>query len=343
MGLRSRPMRPEDVAECARIVAAHPVIGPRYGSAIADLRPAWLRLLSCEGKCAMVLEEVNGSHATICFVGVSIFVGDDFMREIKSPLRWIGPELAKRIMRGDSPLLSGRQIREANSCSGLNLFVWEGCIRPEFEQSPEVHRKLLSLFLEEHCGYLWKESIASQMESVERLQWTLQTGGLLWNPACGRYVESLDKDPREILREPHLVGVTREIERGRPGTWVGALFDYHPPLLGFSRSEQRLLLSALSDRTDEELSEELGASPSTVKNTWRSIYNRAASRLPNLFPDHPQADPRLSQRGKEKRRFLLAYLREHPEELRPVSRKLLQQAAAQHRISGSGRATEPRP
>ena len=167
------------------------------------------------------------------------------------------------------------------------------------------------------------------MESVERLQWTLQTGGLLWNPARGRYVESLDKDPREILREPHLVGVTREIERGRPGTWVGALFDYHPPQLGFSPSEQRLLLSALSDRTDEELSEELGTSLSTVKNTWRSIYNRAASRLPNLFPDHPRADLRLSQRGKEKRRFLLAYLREHPEELRPVSRKLLQRGTAQ--------------
>jgi hypothetical protein len=234
-------------------------------------------------------------------------------------------------MRGDSPLLSDRRLREANSCGGLNLVVWEGCIRQEFEQHTEVHRKILSVFIEEHCGYLWKEAIASQMESVERLQWTLQTGGLLWNPARGRYVESLEKDPREILKEPHLIGVTREIERGRPGTWVGALFDYHPPQLGFSRSEQRLLLSALSDRTDEELSKDLGTSLSTVKNTWRSIYNRAASRLPNLFPDHPKGDLRLSQRGKEKRRFLLAYLREHPEELRPVSRRLLQQGAAEHR------------
>jgi hypothetical protein len=72
----------------------------------------------------------------------------------------------------------------------------------------------------------------------------------------------------------------------------------------------------------------LGTSLSTVKNTWRSIYNRAAARLPDLFPDHARADLRLSQRGKEKRRFLLAYLREHPEELRPVSRKLLQHGAA---------------
>lgn len=336
MGLRSRPMRPKDVAECVGIVAANPVRGPRYGNAIAGLCPAWLRLLQCEAHRAMVIEEVDGLHATICAVGVSVFVGDDFIREIKSPLRWVGPELAKRIMRRDSPLLSDRRLREANSCGGLNLIVWESCIRPGFEKHSDLHRKILTIFIEEHCGYLWKEVIASQMDSVERLQWTLHTGGLLWNPARSRYVESLDKDPREIIKEPHLIGVTREIERGRPGTWVGTLFDYHPPELGFSRSEQRLLLSALSDRTDEELSEELGTSLSTVKNTWRSVYNRAAARLPDLFPDNARADLHLSQRGKEKRRFLLAYLREHPEELRPVSRKLLLQAT-QHRISRSGR------
>jgi hypothetical protein len=331
-------MRPKDVSECARIVAAHPVIGPRYGGAIADLRRGWLRLLDWEAKRAGVVEEVNGSHATICVVGVSVFVTDDFVREIKSrPLRWIGPELAKRIAQGNSPLLSDRQVREANSCGGMNLMVWEGCIRPEFEQHSEVHRKMMSLFLDNHRGYLWKEAISSQMESVERLEWILKTGGLLWNPAQGRYVEHLPGDPREILREPHIFGVTREIEHSRPGSWVGALFDYHPPQIGFSQGEQKLLLSALSGGTDKELHDDLGASLSTVKNTWRSIYNRAALRLPELFLDQSKTDVRSSERGKEKKRHLLAYLREHPEELRPVSRKLLRQAAAQQAVSSEYR------
>ena len=325
MGLRCRPMRPKDVGECVKIIATHPVIGPRYGSAIAELRPAWLRLLDCEASVTALIEEVNGLHATICFVGVSVFVGDDFMRELKTPpLRWLGPELAKRTMRGDSPVLSDRQVREANSRGGLNLIVWEGCIRSGFEGHTELHRALLNLFIEEHCGYLWKEAIAAQMESVERLQWALQTGGLLWDPALGHYVESLEKDPQEIISKPHIIGVTREMERRRPGTWVGALFEYHPPLLGFTRSEQRLLLSALSGRTDEELSDDLGKSLSTVKNMWRSIHNRAASHLPELFQDHSQAGAGIPQRGREKKRYLLAYLREHAEELRPVSRKLLQ-------------------
>jgi hypothetical protein len=327
-------MQKKDVAECVKIIATHPVIGLRYGSAIADLRPAWLRLLESEAKIALVLEELDGAHATICFVGVAIFVGDDFVLELKRPpLRWFGPELARRIHGDNSPLLSDRQLREANSCGdGLTTITWEGCIRQGFEKHTEIHRKILEVFIEQHRGYFWKEAIASQLESVERLQWTLQSGGWLWNPTSGRYGESLGKDPWEILSEPHIVGVTREIDRSRPGSWVGALFDYHPPQLGFSRGEQRLLLSALSRETDEELSDNLGMSLSTVKNTWRSIYNRAAL-LPELIPDHSQADERNFKRGKEKKRRLLAYLRDHPEELRPISRKLLQQASTQRRFS----------
>jgi hypothetical protein len=40
----------------------------------------------------------------------------------------------------------------------------------------------------------------------------------------------------------------------------------------------------------------------------------------------------MSERGKEKKHRLLGYLREHAEELRPVSRKLLQQAAARKTV-----------
>jgi hypothetical protein len=255
MDLRHRPMLPKDVPECAEIVATHPVIGPRYGSAIKDLHPAWLRLLECEAKNATVLEEVTGSRATICFVGVTVFVGDDFIRELKSPpLFWVGPELARRTVRGVSPLLSAAQLREANAGGGMSLVVWEGCIRPEFERQTEIHRRLLEVFIEAHRGYWWKEAISAHMENAERLQRTLQSGGQLWDPALGRYVASPQTDLREIIKKPHIVGVTREIEHSRPGTWVGAIFHYHPPQFGFSRGEQQLLLSALSRDTDSELS-----------------------------------------------------------------------------------------
>jgi hypothetical protein len=121
-----------------------------------------------------------------------------------------------------APLLSGRQLREANSCGGLNLVVWEGTVRAEFEKHGEIYHKVMGAFLEEHRGYLWKEAIPAQLKSVEEFQWALHCGALLWNPAAGRYMESPGKDPREIIREPYILGVARDMGFGKPTSWAGA-------------------------------------------------------------------------------------------------------------------------
>jgi len=334
MTIRYRPMEPRDVPECAEIVAKHPVVGPRYGSRIGDLSKAWLRLFGCEASNATVFQTGDDPRARICCVGFSVFVTDDFVREMKTPpLRWIGPELAKRILGGDSPVLSDRQCREANSRGGLNLLVWEGCIHPDFETNSELPGHIMPAFIEVHSGFLLKEMISVQMESVERFRWTLQTGGLVWDPVTRRYQKSLKKDPKEIIRNPHLVGVTREMENERAApwgsSWVGALFNYQPPRCGFSRSEQRMLLMALKGGNDQELSRELDVSVSTVKKMWLSVYRRTDNCLPKLYPNHSQPlDAEMIGRGKEKKRHLLTYLLKHPEELRPVSQKLLSEAAA---------------
>ena len=330
MTVRHRPMEPKDVRECADIVAAHPVIGPRYGNQIGDLSKAWLRLLGCDAKRTTVFQTVEGPRAPVCFVGVSVFVNDDFMRELKAPPGfWIGPELVKRILSGISPILSDSQFREANSRGGLNLIVWEGCIRSGFETNNEIHGHVMTAFIEEHSGFLLNELISSQIESTERLQWTIQTGAQLWNPVAGCYQKTFKRHPKEIVGKPHVVGVRRSMEHERDDSWttswVGTLFDYQPPRFGFSRSEQRLLHAALAGEsgTDNELAESLGVSLPTIKKMWHSIYRRVNDRQSEAIRDCVPVE--AAERGKEKRRHLLVYLREHPEELRPVSQKLLGQ------------------
>ena len=183
---------------------------------------------------------------------------------------------------------------------------------------------MMSTFIQVHRGYLWKEVISSQSWSADHLDFILRTGGHLWDPLAASYTSTLRKDLSEIVSKPHIVGTTRDMELERQGkwagSWVGALFDYHPPMLGFSRSEQRLLACALSGATDEHLAETLGTSLPAVKKTWVSIYRRVEDHLPELIPDALGSDLPASGRGKEKRRGVLAYLREHPEELRPVAR-----------------------
>jgi len=326
--VRYRPMQPNDVLEAVEIIAKHPVISARYGSAIADLPAAWLCLLSCEAADAWVFHAEEGEHAPICMVGVGVIVNDDFVRELKTPPHfWSGPELTKRILRGDFPALSATQLREGNSRGGLNLIVWEGCARREFESDPELYRSSMEAFVQVHRGFLWKEVIAVAAESAERLHWNIKTGGLLWDSAADCYVDSLNDDAEEIVRKPHVVGIRRKELLERPdlsaASWVSCLFDYHSPLLGFNRSEQRVLAAALTGATDEHLSTTLETSIPAIKKTWASIYRRVADHMPELVPDAFQSDAGGAPRGREKRRELLTYLREHPEELRPVTRKLL--------------------
>ena len=325
MTLRHRPMQPRDLRPCVEKIASDPVRLARYGNAIEDLQPAWLRLLQCEAKSAVVFEEVEGSRATLCGIGVSAFVNDDFMCELKARPRWYGPELARRLRRGDSPILSDRQLREANSRGGLNAVVWEAFICPGFETNLDIYRKMGSAFIEEHRGFFWKELLAHQVDTVDRLHWMLQTGGLVWDPVAGRYADLSGKEPGEIVNTPHVFGLTREVDTRRPGSWIGILFEYRPPQFGFSAGEQRLLLAALHGGTDRELSDALGISLTTVKKTWRSVYVRVAAHSPDLIPANSatNGDEAMPERGREKKYPLIAYLREHPEELRPFSRKLL--------------------
>ena len=333
MSLRYRQMSAADVPKCVSLIAAHPVIGPRYGKAITDLSAALLRLLDFEAKSAVVFEEAQDSRVRIFGVGVSVFVNDEFMHEVKTPpLFWIGPELARRIARGNSPLLPGRSLREANANGGLNLLTWEGCIRPEDAGRAETYNKMILAFIEEHRGFLWKEIIGAQAHSAEALRSMLKSGGSLFDPVNSRWMDSSEKDLDEIVAKPHLIGLNRESALSRPGSWVGGLFDYEPPRCGFSRGEQRLLIFALGGETDERLSRTLGISRSAIKKAWHSIYDRIAKCLPELVQGESRLDTSMSERGKEKKRRLLGYLREHAEELRPVSRKLLQQDAARKTI-----------
>jgi hypothetical protein len=334
MKLRYRPMQPGDILECVGVLAKHTVIGPRYGPTIGHLAEAWHRLLRSETTFATVFHAGDDERAPICLFGVSVVVHDDFVREIKKlPPFWVGPELTRRVIKGESPVLTDKQLREANSRDGMNLLIWEGCAMPGYEARSELPRHMMAALIEVHQGYLWKEIIAAHAESPERLRHTLNTGGFIWDPIAGCYTATVGKDPDEIVSTPHIVGLTRELERSRrgwSGSWVGALFDYHAPILGFNRSEQRVLSRALSGATDEQLAGMLGTSLPTVKKTWVSIYDRVEDRLPALIPDPLRIDTPGGSRGKEKRRGLLAYLREHSEELRPRLAEASQEFLLKH-------------
>lgn len=263
MPFRWRPMRAADAAACADVVATHPIIGPRYGPASRHLERVWRRLLSSEGMTTAVYEELTPNGIAFAGFGVGVFVSDQFVLELKAaPQFWFGPVLCSRIVNGHSPVLSDREVRVANSVEGLNELVWEALASPGFADRSELFHLMGSAYVDIHRGYQFKEMITAQADSPERLQWGIDAGGLLWDPSSGAYVRSAKGDITKIVRTPHIVGITREIELSRPGSWVGSLFDYDPPRIDFSNGEQRMLKHALTDRayTNETLARALGIS-----------------------------------------------------------------------------------
>ena len=331
MSIRSRPMRPKDVRGCVEIIEAHPIVGPRYSGVISHLSAAWLQYLGSEAFFGRVFEDVNGSRVKLVGAGARAFVSDDFLREVKTPPSfWVGPEMARRVACGNSPLLSDKEVRDANFSGGLNLLVWEGCMRMEDSNRPELHHEVAASFMADHRGFLIKEWI-TQAATLDVLHVIMNAGGSPLNLGNAHYADIPEKDLPELFRQPHVIGLTREMALGRMGSWVSNIFIYDPPYLGFRPGEQRLLLAALDGGTDEELANQLAVSRSAVKKTWSFIYERVAARAPKLIPETTPGEKLNGERGKEKKHRLLAYLREHLQELRPVSRRPLRSCDAHYR------------
>jgi hypothetical protein len=317
MRLRRRPMLLRDAQPYAELIASHPLERERYGKLTEQLPSAWNQCLRQGALISAVLEDMESGRPSLQAFGVSVFVTDEFLHSCKMPrMRWIGPELVRCLIRGDSPVLGPKAIRKANSTGGLNLASWASILCPENDADrTQVQIELMTAFMQEHCGFKLKEIIGQQNERI-MMEVVSNSGGLFWDCAQERYVEVHNFDVEEVIQHPFILGATSETARQHV-SWTTTLFQYSPPRMYPKPAEQKLLSAAIRGLKDEELSCELGVSLSFIKKTWSSIYNRAAEKLPELSLEIAAGSVR--QRGKEKKQRVLAYVREHPEELRPIS------------------------
>jgi hypothetical protein len=331
MSVLYRLMHFDDLRAYVQGVAAHPILGPRYGNQVSDLAAAISRTLGRDCLIAYVFEDSSGTKTRFLGAGLAVFVNESFLQEVKTARRfWVGPELVKRIMRDESPLLSDAEVCEANSTNRLDLLVWHNTVHPGDLRRPEVGPPMMKAFAAGVAGFQIRELFA-QADCLEHLHGIRNSGGHYFHCSEGpegRYGEFPDLNHQNFGVEPRNTGLSRELAATQHSSWVGSLLLCGSPQIGFTRGEQRLLLLAMDGGTDEELRDLLKVSLTAVKKRWRSIYDRVAESLPQVFGDRRVGDVSTHERGKERRRRLLTYLRDHPEELRPVSRRLLRLSAA---------------
>jgi hypothetical protein len=306
-----RPIRPAELEVCLNINPkgmGHEIVGRARALA------AWKGLLKSRSFQSFAIEsdEPIQGHRIVGF-GASVFVSAAFLeRETADPQPGLNARLISSITSGQAVVLSAKQVGYENAKGSLHLIVLQGGSMLEVltpEQRQDILRQVgLAVF---SCldGYQIRRSLMETISATEIRHaklfpiWKVRStfeGFHRHNPGS-----SWNRD-RALFA----------VDRAEGPAFVVPGGNRHEPVLRLRSSDQDLLAAALKGSTDSELAEELGLKLSTLKKRWAAVFNRVAIAKPDLLPG---LDDNLDSqaRGRQKRHRLLAYVREHPEELRP--------------------------
>jgi DNA-binding NarL/FixJ family response regulator len=309
------PLRDEDLISCLDI-------DPRRVGAelIGKDRAieAWKALMrSCAFRSSVIKSEQPIQGNRIVGFGAAVFVSSAFVdEEVCDPRPGLNTRIITSVDSGDSVVLNKVALRRANTKGGLDLVVlypqWRKDVLSAGQVS-EVQTLLASSFLERHRGFRLNRLVTEVLDLSERRSYVEPTG--VWR-VTSEFSEFYSRQQNVTWnRERCLAVITRQEAFRVPGHITSILFQYNEPSLGLSDVDQRLLEAGLTGLTDEELAHALNTGLATVKKRWRSIFERVAARS-DLFPDLSGGLDDVG-RGRQKRHYILSYVREHPEELRP--------------------------
>jgi len=315
---RARPLGAADAALAAAWAVRDLPVSPDLASAL----PALLeRLIGDETVRGMCVEEVgyDGGGSRPLGVGLSGFVGDACVSAfIAKPFPHLEVALLERArVPGAAPgLLDIDEIAEANARDGLTLcpLFW---LHHSNKLADADSNALLHLgqqsFLRLHRGYRLKCILK---EADARLAHAFLSGGFRevrrlpsGLPLC--FAGATSKRERIVF-----MTTAEDISRALPGTAIGPLFATASPRCRFTRKQQKVLGAAANNMTDREIAASLGTNANAVAQHWRKIYLRVEQALPFLLHDLSAG---TGTRGSEKRRRVVAYVDQHPEELRPFA------------------------
>ena len=216
------------------------------------------------------------------------------------------------LSEGRAELPDDREIARLNGRGELVLLILHFTLQRADLADPYAH-KVVALandsFRAFHDGHQWRAMIYEN--SAVSAAFVVQSG---FQPARFADEDTLQGLPPS--RRPALFTLTREqARRTLPGTPARNAFEWQPPRFRFNGSQRKLLWNALFDESDEALMGLLDVSTHGLKKLWRGIYERIEDAEPDFFGDAGGDDE--GRRGPEKRRQVLAYVRQRPEERRP--------------------------
>jgi hypothetical protein len=267
---------------------------------------AWRILLKSPSFLGFTVESETsiGDHRIVGF-GSGVFVSRAFLdRELAEPRPCLNARVIASVAEGCPVVLSKDQLKRANTCDGVDIVILTAAIRYDLldpAQLDEVRSQLWLACLTAYRGYRLYRVVRESTGSTD----------IAYMKSQGVYgrIETFDGDRALMVS-------MREDTLARPGSIPALLYSFREPRLGLSEIHQQLVEAAMQGDTDEQLAKSLSVKLPTVKKRWAAIFDHAARAGLDLG-NGCEDDPDRHTRGPQKRHRLLAYLREHPEELRP--------------------------
>jgi DNA-binding CsgD family transcriptional regulator len=297
-----RQIRAAELSACLDLQPA--CIGDGLVGREAALR-VWSELGASPAFHANVIEsERPGMARRLVGCGIGVFVEADFVdRELKTPQPGLNSRIIASIARSESVVLDYAAIAAGNAGSGLDFVNLYGTWRedvPDGDELAEVQTLLGTSFVEAFAGYRFNRVLK---EAIGRSRIELAR--------ATRTYRLIAEFPEH---DSALAVVSPASAREAPYSLASRLYRYQVPVLRLRPAEQSLLNAALDGKTDAELSAALGLSVEAVKKRWLSIFGRIDQYRPEILAG---SDVDGARRGPQKRHRVVAYIRNHREELRP--------------------------
>jgi hypothetical protein len=307
-----RPVRKEDLQECLLV---HPARMGAERIGIKRALRAWRTILVDADACvASLVEKVTPGSSEVVGFGLAVFVTSSFSDAmLANPQPGLNARIIESIDAGKSVIPPYRYLQTANTSATLDHVVMYSTEKLGSLNSNElmlVRNSLARSYFDAFVGYRLRRMLYEIVDEHEfekiknyrglRIVKRLSAPDLPGIPAlwknnralCEATAETLADDPASVAARPFI--------------------DRPEPVLEFTLSQKRLLAAALRGAENAALAEGLCRTPSAVKRTWTGIFEKCARHYPTLLPTTEG-----SLRGQQKRHKVMAYIREHPEELRP--------------------------
>ena len=252
-----------------------------------------------------LVEAATAPRQVIAF-GASLFVAPDFAtHELERPQPGLNSRILASVASGRSVVLPKTQLSGSDASDGLDLVALTGtCLYEAMnpQQTTQAEMAMAISFAKLHVGYRLNRIFIETRNSRHRKY--LESSGV-W-----RVVAEFPRSGSAFLV------LTAKEAFSVSGSVAALLFQYREPVLHLRNSEKELLSKSMNGETDNELAARLNLSLPAIKKRWVSVFDRIAEVRPDLLPDAERRGLQES-RGPQKRHRILAYLRSHPEELRP--------------------------